>query len=153
MRLIFGYCVTFKLIRTAAFRAPPGRFTVHLCLLKWGCSQATPVRGQVQGNGAAKAKWRETTSINNFHLKRQSLSQPRTVNGRDSRTDRIKSHRLRFKSLPQLFTNFADITYSQARSAYNNQAVNMSKQWGRRNTGLPSQRQPFRLLYSSIHQY
>lgn len=43
---------------------------------------------------------------------------------------------------------FPDIAYPHARSAYNNQAVNMSEQWAERNAALPSQQQPLRLLYS-----
>ena len=123
---------------------PLAPFMVHLCLLSRVFSQATQARGQIHGNGTAPAKHQHLQALTVFSCNNlnRTLATAMTVGLTDS-----KANRSVLKVCLSFFSIFPDITYSHARSADNNQAVNMSKQWGARNAALPSQKQPLRLLY------
>lgn len=158
MRLIFGYCVTYKLIIIAVFEPPSSGFTHHRQLslrctfVCWsGCflkQYKFEVRFKVtellkQSKGRLEAR-------NNFLLERQSvlclnhtLSMAVTAELTGSKaTGSILKACLSFSTASQT-------SPIPMRDLHTTIKLSICQSnGGKRNAALPSQRQPFRLLYS-----
>lgn len=124
---------------------------VHLCLSKRVFSQTTQAAGQIHVTELLK---QSEGAYKHFLLQQQSAIQPPVVSGRDSRTDRIKSQQLGFKSLAQLFSIFQDITYSLSEICIQQSSCQYVKAMGREEeAALPLSTAAFQAIVFFTHQY